>query len=74
MSRLIVNMGKIVQEKMREQNISISDLAQLLNLNENDLRKLFVGDLYVPPSYYENICTVLNTSFSEVIRAAVKTP
>ena len=72
MARFSVKIGKRLKQEMDAKNISVSELADILNYNENDLERLLRGDLVVPPQYMENICAVLGISFPELIRAAVK--
>ena len=72
MARFSVKIGKRLRQEMDEKNMSVSELADILNYNENDLERLLKGDLVAPPQYMENICAVLGISFPELIRAAVK--
>ena len=72
MARFSVKIGKRLKQEMDAKNMSVSELADILNYNENDLERLLRGDLVVPPRYMENICAVLGISFPELIRAAVK--
>ena len=72
MARFSVKIGKRLKQEMDAKNMSVSELADILNYNENDLERLLRGDLVVPPQYMENICVVLGISFPELIRAAVK--
>ena len=72
MARFSVKIGKRLKQEMDAKNMSVSELADILNYNENDLERLFRGDLVVPPQYMENICAILGISFPELIRAAVK--
>lgn len=72
MARFSVKIGKRLKQEMDAKNMSVSELADILNYNENDLERLLRGDLVVPPQYMENICAILGISFPELIRAAVK--
>ena len=74
MARLVVSIGKVLQKRMNEQCITTSDLADSMNMSENEIERILIGDLFLPPRIYENLCTILNTSFDEVVGAAVKTP
>lgn len=72
MARFSVKLGKRLKQEMDAKNMSVSELADILNYNENDLERLLRSDLVVPPQYMENICAILGISFPELIRAAVK--
>ena len=72
MARFSVKMGDKLRQEMDAKNMSVSELANILNYNENDIERLLSGNLVVPPQYMENICAVLGISFPELIRAAVK--
>lgn len=72
MARFSVKLGNVLKQKMDAAGMTTSTLATKLNYTENDIERLLRGDLITPPEYIENICKVLNTSFSEVIRATVK--
>lgn len=74
MARLVVNIGKVLQQKMEEYDITVSDLSKTLNMTEKDINRILTGDVFVSPKIYENLCTMLRTSFEEVVGAAVKTP
>ena len=58
---------KIMQKRMKDMNISYTDIARYVRLSSICVKKWVDGEISIPYTYVEDICDLLSIDFDDCI-------